>query len=87
MPTLHAPHQAPADWIARFKGKFNQGWDEVRKQTLSRQIKAGIVPNGTNLSARPAVTPNRSETIPGRNTVSSDIPSGVGARQPDGVCQ
>src|SRR5437867_10161831 len=42
--TAHAPHHAPKDWIAKFKGQFNQGWDRVREQTLERQKKLGVAP-------------------------------------------
>jgi arylsulfatase len=45
----HAPHHAPKEWIARFKGKFDRGWDKVREETLARQIKLGVVPAGTKL--------------------------------------
>ena len=40
--STHAPHQAPAEWIARFKGKFDQGWDKVREETLARQKALGV---------------------------------------------
>lgn len=50
--TAHAPHHAPKDWIAKFKGKFDQGWDEVRKQTLTKQKQIGVVPKGTKLTER-----------------------------------
>jgi arylsulfatase len=53
----HAPHHAPKEWIARFKGQFDQGWDKVREETLARQIKLGVVPAGTKLSARPKEIP------------------------------
>lgn len=49
----HAPHHAPKEWIARYKGKFDQGWDKVREQTLARQIKLGVVPAGTKLAPKP----------------------------------
>jgi arylsulfatase len=45
--TAHAPHHAPKDWIAKYKGQFDQGWDKVREETLARQIKLGIVPANT----------------------------------------
>jgi arylsulfatase A-like enzyme len=47
--TAHAPHHAPKEWIAKFKGKFDQGWDKVRVETLQRQIDLGVVPKGTKL--------------------------------------
>lgn len=50
----HAPHQVPKEWIARFKGKFDQGWDKLREETLARQIKLGVVPAGTKLAPKPA---------------------------------
>ena len=55
--STHAPHQAPAEYIARFKGKFDQGWDVAREQTLRRQLVGGIIPKGTKLSPRPAEIP------------------------------
>jgi arylsulfatase len=50
---VHAPHHVPKDWIAKWKGKFDQGWDKLREETLARQIKMGIVPPGTRLAAKP----------------------------------
>jgi arylsulfatase len=49
----HAPHHVPKEWIARWKGKFDQGWDKLREETLARQIKMGIVPPGTKLAPKP----------------------------------
>jgi arylsulfatase len=53
----HAPHHAPKDWIAKFKGQFDQGWDRVREETLERQKKLGVVPPDTKLTPRPAEIP------------------------------
>jgi arylsulfatase len=50
----HAPHHVPREWIARWKGKFDQGWDALREETLARQIQAGVVPAGTRLPPKPA---------------------------------
>ena len=49
----HAPHQVPKEWIAKFKGQFDGGWDAYREQALARQLKLGIVPPGTKLAPRP----------------------------------
>jgi len=49
----HAPHHVPQEWIARWKGKFDQGWDALREATLARQIKLGVVPAGTKLAPKP----------------------------------
>jgi len=50
---VHAPHHVPKEWIARWKGKFDMGWDKLREQTLARQIQAGVVPPGTKLAPKP----------------------------------
>jgi arylsulfatase len=49
----HAPHQVPREWIDKFKGQFDEGWDAYREKALARQIKLGIVPAGTKLAPRP----------------------------------
>ncbi len=49
----HAPHHVPANYIAKHKGKFDAGWDTMRQEILDRQIKAGIVPEGTKLAPKP----------------------------------
>jgi len=50
----HAPHHAPKEWIDKYKGKFDQGWDKVRAETLERQKKLGMVPADTKLAPKPA---------------------------------
>ncbi|WP_076351199.1 sulfatase-like hydrolase/transferase [Paludisphaera borealis] len=61
----HAPHHAPKEWISRYKGKFDQGWDKLREETLARQIKLGVVPAGTRLAPKP-------EAIKDWDTLSAD---------------
>jgi arylsulfatase len=63
--TAHAPHHAPKEWIEKYKGQFDQGWDKVREETLARQIKLGIVPANTQLTKRP-------EQIPAWDSLSAD---------------
>ena len=46
----HAPHQAPQDYIAKYKGKFDDGYDAYRKWVLPRMIEKGILPKGTTLT-------------------------------------
>ena len=53
----HSPHQAPAEWIERYRGHFDRGWDVWREECLERQIDAGIVPDTTVLSPRPDWVP------------------------------
>ncbi|APG26821.1 arylsulfatase [Syntrophotalea acetylenivorans] len=54
----HAPHHVPKEWIARWKGKFDQGWDKLREEILARQIEKGIVPKGTRLAPKPTAIPD-----------------------------
>ena len=49
----HAPHHVPKEWIDKYKGKFDQGWDILRQETLERQKKLGIVPKDTKLAPKP----------------------------------
>ena len=45
----HAPHHAPKEWIEKFKGRFDMGYEAMREQTLARQKEMGIIPPGTEL--------------------------------------
>jgi arylsulfatase A-like enzyme len=49
----HAPHHAPKEYIDKYKGKFDEGWDKVREETLERQKKMGLVPQNAVLAPRP----------------------------------
>lgn len=52
----HAPLHAPKEFIEKYKGKFDQGWDKVREQTFERQKKLGIMPQDAKLPpANPGV--------------------------------
>ena len=53
----HAPHHVPKEWIAKYKGKFDKGWDDLRERTLARQLELGVVPAGTKLTPRPPEIP------------------------------
>jgi arylsulfatase len=53
----HAPHQVPADWIARFRGQFDKGWDAYRQETFERQKRLGVVPQNSRLTPRPSSLP------------------------------
>jgi arylsulfatase A-like enzyme len=53
----HSPHQAPAPWIERYRGYFDDGWDSWREATLARQIQSGVVTATTELSPRPPWVP------------------------------
>lgn len=51
----HAPHQVPKEWADKYKGLFDMGYEKLREQTLSIQIKMGLIPQGTEL---PPLNPN-----------------------------
>ena len=53
----HAPHHVTEEWSAKYKGQFEQGWDELREETLARQKELGVVPPEAELTARPAEIP------------------------------
>ncbi|MEN9835982.1 MAG: hypothetical protein RL011_2175 [Pseudomonadota bacterium] len=53
----HAPHHAPEEYAAKYRGKFDQGWDQMRKDTLHRQKALGLVPESTQLTPRPDIIP------------------------------
>jgi arylsulfatase A-like enzyme len=48
----HAPHHVPAEWSEKYKGRFDQGWDAIREETLARQKELGVIPAGADLTAR-----------------------------------
>src|ERR1700675_4445100 len=50
---LHAPHHTPKEWIDKYKGKFDEGWDKYREDTLARQKQSGLVPQNTQLAPWP----------------------------------
>lgn len=54
---MHSPHQAPQQYIDAYKGKFDMGWDEARKQIHARQLEMGVIPQGTDLTERTADLP------------------------------
>lgn len=61
----HAPHHVPKAWADKYTGKFDQGWDKLRQETLQRQIDIGVVPAGTKLAGKP-------EAIKEWNALSAD---------------
>jgi len=54
----HAPHQAPAEHMAKYRGRFDEGWDVVRERWYEKQLATGVIPAGTPLAPRnPGVKP------------------------------
>ncbi|MDP3676337.1 MAG: arylsulfatase [Novosphingobium sp.] len=67
--TAHAPIQAPKEWLEKFRGAFDQGWDAVRAETFKRQKRLGVIPASTVLTPRPAMFPAWSSLPPERRKV------------------
>ena len=53
----HAPHHVAKAWADKYKGQFDDGWDEYREKTLERQKRLGVVPADTELTPRPEAYP------------------------------
>jgi len=49
---VHAPHHVPKEWIEKYKGKFDDGWDKLREKTFERQKALGIIPANTKLTPK-----------------------------------
>ncbi|WP_169336268.1 arylsulfatase [Echinicola pacifica] len=49
---VHGPHHVATEWADKYKGKFDDGWDEYRKRVYKRQLEMGIIPEGTALTPR-----------------------------------
>ncbi len=48
----HAPHQAPATYLAKYRGRYDEGWDIIRERWFNRQLELGVIPAGTKLAPR-----------------------------------
>jgi arylsulfatase len=48
----HAPHHPKKEWVEKYKGKFDQGWDKVREETFVRQKQLGVIPAEAKLTPR-----------------------------------
>lgn len=49
----HAPHHAPDEWIEKYKGKFDSGWQKLREETFARQKEMGVIPENAKLAPMP----------------------------------
>jgi arylsulfatase len=60
----HAPHQPTPEWIEKFKGKFDMGWNALREQIFANQKKLGVIPPETKLTHWPSFLPNWDKLSP-----------------------
>ena len=51
----HAPHQVAPEWIEKYKGQFDDGWDALRERTYARQKDLGVIPADAELTPRRGV--------------------------------
>ncbi len=58
---VHAPHHVSQEWIDKFSGQFDDGWDAMREQIFERQLAMGVIPAGTTLTPRPEQVPSWDE--------------------------
>ena len=71
--SVHAPHQAPREWIDKFRGKFDQGWDKARDEAFARQKAMGIIPANTDLTPRPDIVPAWESLTPDQKRVAARL--------------
>jgi arylsulfatase len=59
----HGPHQVPKEWADKYKGKFDDGWDQYRERVFRNAKAKGWIPQNAQLTPRPATLPSW-ESIP-----------------------
>jgi arylsulfatase A-like enzyme len=69
----HAPHHVPKEWMDKFKGQFDQGWDKYREETYQRQLQLGVIPPDTKLTSRPDEIPAWDSLSPDQKRVASRL--------------
>jgi arylsulfatase A-like enzyme len=61
----HSPHQPKAEWVEKFKGKFDMGWNAMREQIFANQKRLGVIPDNAKLTEWP-------DSLPKWETLSAD---------------
>jgi arylsulfatase len=69
----HAPHHVPREWMVRFRGQFDQGWDRYREEVYQRQLKMGVIPPDTKLTPRPKEIPAYDSLTPDQKRVAARL--------------
>ncbi len=62
---MHAPHHAPQEYLDKYKGRFDMGWDKAREMIHQRQLEMGVIPPGTKLT-------ERTKEIPAWDSLTAD---------------
>ena len=68
---VHAPHHVWPEWVERFEGRFDEGWDALREEIFERQLELGVIPADTELTPRPEQIPAWAD-YPDRFVLGSD---------------
>ncbi len=68
----HAPHQPKPEWSAKFKGKFDMGWNAMREEIFANQKRLGVIPESTKLTPWP-------DDLPKWDTLDADSQEDVRA--------
>jgi len=53
----HSPHQPKKEWVEKYKGKFDMGYEKLRDEIFANQKRLGVIPEGTKLTPWPAEIP------------------------------
>ena len=61
----HSPHQPKKEWVEKFKGKFDTGWNKLREEIFANQKKLGVIPADAKLTDWP-------DSLPKWDTLSAD---------------
>lgn len=62
----HEPHHVPKDWIKKYEGRFDAGWDALREETFARQKRLGVIPPDAELT-------ERHDEIPGWDEMDDEL--------------
>jgi arylsulfatase A-like enzyme len=68
---VHGPHHVFKEYIERYKGKFDQGWDKLNAETYARQKQMGVIPANADLTPRPKEIPSWDSQTPEEKTLEA----------------
>jgi arylsulfatase A-like enzyme len=69
--SAHEPHQAPKEWIEKFRGRFDSGWDRIGAESVARQKKMGLVPKDSAVTPRPDGVAAWDKLTPGEKRINA----------------
>lgn len=70
---VHSPHQAPDEYLARYRGAFRHGWDEERVRRFARQRELGVIPADTVLPSSDPGVPSWTSLTPDEREVAERL--------------